>query len=138
MRIVSFQLGERPSSLFTRGRMMLYLAKCSQCGQKFRRRTRTELLSAIRKHVWKYHRAWMIKRIKAGRKDDNPGLVAILSAVLLGVEAVTAILRLAKRKRVEDVHSVVTVLTPVLPKNVVTVWTAAHRAHQIYKGGKRG
>ncbi len=118
--------------------MKLYLAKCSQCGQKFRRKTRTELLSAIRKHIWKFHRAWMIKRIKAGRKEDNPGLIAILSAVLLGIEAVTAILRLAKKKRVEDVHSVVTVLTPVLPKNVVTVWTAGYQAHKIYKGGKRG
>ncbi len=116
----------------------LYLATCSQCGAKFRRKTRTELLSAIREHVWKFHRAWMIKRIKAGQKEDNPGLIAILSAVLLGIEAVTAILRLAKKKRVEDVHSVVTVLTPVLPKNVVTVWTAGYQAHKIYKGGKRG
>jgi uncharacterized membrane protein len=75
----------------------------------------------------------MIKRIKAGRKDDNPGLIAILSAVLLGVQAVTAVLKLAKTKRIDDAHGVVTVLTPVLPKNVVTVWSAAYQAHRIYK-----
>lgn len=117
--------------------MKLYLATCSQCGVKFRRRTRTELLSAIRKHVWKFHRAWMIKRIKAGRHDDNPGLIAILSAVLLGVEAVGGILKLAKKKRIEDAHGVVTVLTPVLPKNVVTIWTSSYRAYRIYKMKKK-
>ena len=72
--------------------MKLFKAKCSQCGRVFRRRTRTDLLNAIRKHMWKLHADWMRRRIKRGvlkkRKADalspadNPvWLKALLSGI---------------------------------------------------------
>lgn len=52
-----------------------YWLKCSRCGKRFSGLTRTEALDKIRKHMWKYHRDWMVSRIKAGQrkaKKQNP------------------------------------------------------------------
>lgn len=64
-----------------------YKAKCSQCGKTFSADTRTELLSLIRKHMWKLHEAWMKRRIKSGLKKrkqatTNPNLATALKSVL--------------------------------------------------------
>ncbi|MBA7587392.1 hypothetical protein ES708_29421 [subsurface metagenome] len=64
--------------------MKTYTAKCHQCGKTFRRKTRAELLSAMRTHLWKEHRAWMIARIKAGKRSvelNNPSVQDLMQAV---------------------------------------------------------
>ncbi|MBA7709298.1 hypothetical protein ES703_118212 [subsurface metagenome] len=64
----------------------MYTAVCSQCKAKFRAKTRTKLLSVLRKHLWKLHRAWMIKRIKAGKAKavGNPNIVGLLRDLATG------------------------------------------------------
>ena len=67
--------------------MKLYKARCSQCGRVFRRKTRAELLSALRKHLWKEHREWMIARIKAGKRTaeaTNPSIQDLIQAIQKG------------------------------------------------------
>jgi hypothetical protein len=63
-----------------------YQAKCSQCGQGFSAPTRTELLEKLRKHLWKEHRDWMIRRIKAGqrkrKKADKVKIVGLPASIL--------------------------------------------------------
>lgn len=46
-------------------------AKCSQCGRTFRADTRGELLSLVRKHMWKAHDEWMRRRIKTGLRKSK-------------------------------------------------------------------
>lgn len=44
----------------------LLTAKCSRCGGGFRASSKGDLLSRIRKHMWKEHEDWMRRRVKAG------------------------------------------------------------------------
>ncbi|MBA7552041.1 hypothetical protein ES705_44593 [subsurface metagenome] len=64
----------------------MYSAVCSQCKKQFRAMTRTRLLSRMRIHLWKVHRAWMIKRIKAGvaSKGSNPMVLRLLRDLVTG------------------------------------------------------
>lgn len=62
-------------------------AKCSKCGVGFRSKTRSDLLSKIRKHVWKEHEEWMKSRIKRGMKEvkarSNPRIIGALEAPVI-------------------------------------------------------
>ena len=118
----------------------MYTAKCSQCSKKFRHKTRTELLSAIRKHLWKAHRSWMISRIKAGRKgsaDKNPTL-----AMWLGMLALSATAGMASALRMSDRHwntisAGMSALLPVLPKPVTVNWAIVEAARSAVKRIKK-
>jgi len=64
----------------------MYSATCSQCGVKIRAKTRNAMLSKLCRHRWKLHRAWLIKRIKAGRgkAGGNPPVVGLLRDLATG------------------------------------------------------
>ncbi|MBA7708857.1 hypothetical protein ES703_117761 [subsurface metagenome] len=56
-----------------------YWLTCSRCSKRFSGVTRAEALNKMRKHLWKFHADWMVRRIKAGQKKakaarvDSPG-----------------------------------------------------------------
>jgi len=122
--------------------MKLYKAKCGQCGRVFRRRTRTELLSALRKHLWKAHREWMIARIKAGKRaaeSDNPSIQDLIQAIQKGsARAGIAVARLMTEARYQQVKKVMDAVTPMLPLKAQLSWEGVEAAHDIYKKVKRG
>ena len=117
--------------------MKLYKAKCSQCGQVFRRRTRTELLSALRKHLWKDHRAWMIARIKAGKRkasSDNPSVQDMIQALEKGSSrAATSVARAMTEGRYQQVKQVMDAVSPMLPLKARLAWEGVEAAHDIYR-----
>jgi len=49
-------------------------AKCSRCGRIFRADKQGDLLSLIRKHMWKEHASWMKNRIKSGLRKRKKSL----------------------------------------------------------------
>jgi len=49
-------------------------AKCSRCGRVFRADKQGDLLSLIRKHMWKEHADWMRGRIKSGLRKRKKSL----------------------------------------------------------------
>ncbi|MBA7551901.1 hypothetical protein ES705_44452 [subsurface metagenome] len=57
-----------------------YHAKCSRCGLGFRANTKSEMLSKLRKHLWRKHEDWMKRRIKAGLRRRR-------KAQVVGVES---------------------------------------------------
>lgn len=65
-------------------------AKCSQCGRGFRSNNRTELLSKIRKHMWRDHRDWMRRKIKTGvRKAQKVRLGGTVESGMLSPSIVS-------------------------------------------------
>jgi len=49
-------------------------AKCSRCERTFRADKQGDLLSLIRKHMWKEHASWMKQRIKSGLRKRKKSL----------------------------------------------------------------
>ncbi|MBA7580937.1 hypothetical protein ES708_22835 [subsurface metagenome] len=121
--------------------MKTYKAKCGQCGRMFRRKTRTELLSALRKHLWKEHRAWMIARIKAGRRNsdlNNPSIQDLMQAVNKGsTRAGIAVAKLMTEQRYQAVKKVMDTVQSMLPLKAQLAWEGIEAAHDIYKKVKR-
>lgn len=111
----------------------MYLAVCSQCKAEFRAKTRTKLLSKMREHLWKLHRAWMIRRIKAGKANqDNPGLVGLLRDLATG-DFIPGYKKY-KRKEYEALKPALDILARHLPPNMVAVWGVVDRlADTIYQ-----
>lgn len=122
--------------------MKLYKAKCSQCGRVLRRRSRTELLSALRKHLWKEHRNWMIARLKAGKRTaeaTNPSVQDLIQAIQKGsARAGIAVARLMTEARYQQVKKVMDAVSPMLPLKAQLAWEGTEAAHDIYKKVKRG
>lgn len=121
--------------------MKLYKAKCSQCGQVFRRRTRAELLSALRKHIWKEHRAWIISRIKAGKRAaeaDNPTVQDLIQGIQKGsARAGLAVSKRMTEGRYQQVKKVMDAVSPLLPLKAQLAWEGVEAAHDVYKRIRR-
>ncbi|MBA7586764.1 hypothetical protein ES708_28769 [subsurface metagenome] len=121
--------------------MKTFKAKCGQCGRQFRRTTRAELLQAMHKHQWKEHRAWMITRIKAGRRNaelDNPSIQDLMQAVSKGSSrAGIAVAKLMTEQRYQQVKKVMDAVQPMLPLKGQLAWEGIEAAHDIYKKAKR-
>lgn len=121
--------------------MKLYKAKCSQCGKVFRRRTRSELLSVLRKHIWKEHRAWIITRIKAGQRtaaQDNPSVQDIMQAIQKGsTRAALAVSKRMTEGRYQQIKKVMDAVSPLLPLKAQLAWEGVEAAHDIYKRVRR-
>jgi len=117
--------------------MKLYTAQCSQCGMRFRRRTRGELLSALRKHLWAKHRKWMIARIKAGQREAkvaNPSIQDLIQAIQKGsVRAGQAVAKQMTEARYQQVKAVMDAVAPLLPLKAMLAWEGVEAAHDIYK-----
>jgi len=120
----------------------LYKAKCSQCGKTFRRRNRSELLSALRKHLWSAHRAWMITRIKAGKHAavaDNPSIQDLIQALERGsARAAHVVVSRFTKSRYRQVKEVMDAISPLLPLKARIAWEAVEAGHDIYGKIKRG
>lgn len=119
-----------------------YKAVCSQCGATFKRRTRTELLSALRKHLWSKHRSWMITRIKAGKRESasrNPSFQDLVQALEKGsARAATAVAKQMSESRYQNVKKAMDSVAPMLPLKARLAWEGVEAAHDIYKRFKRG
>lgn len=112
----------------------MYSATCSQCGQKFRAKTRTTLLSKLRKHLWDKHRAWMIKRIKAGRSDEkgNPAVVRLLRDLATG-DFIPGY-RKYKRAQYEALKPALDIVAKFMPPPIQTAWKVVDKlADKIYR-----
>ena len=111
--------------------MPMYRATCSQCDQEFRARTRTKLLSKIRKHIWKEHRSWMIRRIKAGkdRSADNPTLQDLVVALKAAPERAISIYKDMTEAQYRYTKSIMDVMEQVLPVEVRASWKIIEAIH---------
>ena len=112
----------------------MYSATCSQCKVKFRARTRTRLLEVMREHLWKYHRAWMIKRMKAGKvkAGGNPSVVGLLRDLATG-DFIPGYKKY-KRDTYEALKPALDILAKHLPPPMQTSWKVVDKmADQIFK-----
>lgn len=112
----------------------MYTATCSQCGEIFRSKLRTTLLSKLRKHLWKAHRGWMIKRIKAGRagSSGNPAVLRILRDLATG-DFIPGY-KTYKREQYEMLKPVLDKLAPHLPEAMQVAWKVVDKlAEKIFK-----
>jgi len=121
--------------------MKLYKAKCSQCGATFRRKTRSELLSALRKHLWQKHRAWMIARIRAGKREaelNNPSIQDLIQGIRKGsTRAGIAVSKQMTEGRYQQIKKVMDAVSPLLPTQAKLAWEGVEAAHDIYKKFKK-
>jgi len=122
-----------------------YNAKCSQCGRGFRSQSRSDLLSKIRKHIWKEHRAWITARIKAGQRNSsagNPSIQDLVQGIQKGsARAGLAVARQMTEGRYQQTKRVMDVVSPMLPLKAQIAWEAVEAGHDIYrklKGVKSG
>jgi len=117
--------------------MKLYKAKCSQCGKTFRRQTKSDLLSALRKHLWREHRQWMINRIKAGRKNaeaNNPSVQDLMQAIEKGSSrAAHQVAKMMTEGRYQQVKVVMDAVSPLLPLKARLAWEGVEAVHDVYK-----
>lgn len=101
--------------------MKLMTAKCSRCATKFRRKTKPELLGAIRKHLWGKHKDWMTARIRAGKaKSGNPSIGAFMKDLVSG-DIIPGYAKY-KRRHYEATKPVMEALMPYLPANIQAGW----------------
>jgi len=126
----------------TAGKKTLYKAECSQCGAVMRAYTRSELLSKLRKHLWKFHRGWMIARIKAGRmsaQQHNPSFQDIIRSLKTGVKAAFNVIGFADRATYRQLKPVMDTLEGYLPPDMMIVWRAVEALMETrYPSLKKG
>jgi len=92
------------------------------------------LLSKLRKHLWDRHRAWMIKRIKAGRAKDgnNPPILRLLRDLATG-DFIPGYKKY-KRASYEALKPTLDILAKHLPPPMQIAWKVVDRlADKIYK-----
>ncbi len=112
----------------------MYTAKCSQCGQRFRSYTRTDLLKRIRKHMWDKHRKWMLARMKAGRLavgPGNPSIGMVLTAIAQGLPVALALIRLVRKPRWDRLEAAVSSFEPYMKPEHREVWQGVKTVKQI-------
>jgi len=111
--------------------------KCSMCGLVIRSResskgtAKANFLRAVRKHVWKHHRATMISRMKAGkrRSEDNPTVQDFVAALKDAPGRAFAIYEKMKAKDFQTAKQVLDALEPVLPIEIRVTWKAIEAIH---------
>jgi len=116
-------------------------AKCSMCGLEIRSRrsskgsAQANLLKAVRKHCWKYHRATMIRKIKAGKAKsaDNPSAQDFIKALSDGPRAALAIYNQYTERQYQHMKKVMDAIEPVLPPVVQASWQAIEAFHDWRK-----
>ncbi len=112
----------------------MYSAVCSQCRKKIRAMTRARLLSRMRVHQWKEHRAWLIRRIKAGRSTDssNPEVLRLLHDLATG-DFIPAYKKY-RRSQYEVLKPTLDIIAKHMPLPVQTAWKVVDGlAERIFK-----
>jgi len=114
--------------------MKMYQARCSQCGARFRRGSRAELLGALREHLWKKHRGWMLSRMKAGKKNStNPSIQDLVAAVRTGsVRSALGVRRLMSSNRYQQAKKVMDAVEPMLPEPARLAWRAIEAVSDVF------
>ena len=114
--------------------MPMYTAVCSQCQDIFRARTRTKLLSKMRKHIWKEHESWMKRRIKAGkdRSKDNPTLQDLMTALKGAPTRAIAIYKDMTEAQYRYTKGVMDAMEPILPVEVRASWHIIEAIHDEF------
>lgn len=106
-------------------------ATCSQCGLIIKAKTKANLLSTLRKHLWKFHRAWMVKRIKAGRAKNvgNPPVLKLLKDLATGdfVPSYKAY----KRESYETLKPTLDIVAKFMPVPVQQSWKVVDKLASI-------
>ena len=115
--------------------MPLYKATCSQCGKVFKARTRTALLSKVRKHLWKEHRNWMIRRIKQGksRSKSNPSTQDFIEALRTAPRRAVDIYKTYTERQYQHIKVVMDAVEPFLPPEIASSWKVIEAIHDGYK-----
>lgn len=115
--------------------MPIYKATMKVDGKVIRAKSQAELLSKMRKYLWKYHRPYMMARIKAGRaasERDNPTVQDIVQAVQKGsARGAVAVARLMTESRYQQVKKVMDAVAPVLPLKAQLAWEGVEAAHDL-------
>ena len=114
--------------------MPMYKAVCSQCGTVFRARTRTKLLSKLRKHIWKKHATWMKGRIKAGKRssDDNPSVQDLISGLQSSPREAIRVYKRMTNAQYRHMKRVMDAIEPLLPVEVKVAWKALEAIHDEF------
>ncbi len=109
----------------------MYTAICSRCKLKMRAYTRSKLLSVLREHLWKKHRAWMVSRIKAGKAKavGNPSIVGLLRDLATG-DFIPGYKKY-KRSHYEALKPALDILSKHLPPVMQAAWKAVDRLADI-------
>lgn len=111
--------------------------KCSMCGLVIRSRrsskgsAQSNLLRAVRKHVWKEHRTSMIRRIKQGKREalDNPSVQDFMVALQDGPRAALAVYKKFTERQYQLMKRTIDAFEPLLPPHVVVTWKAIEAFH---------
>ncbi len=114
--------------------MAMYSAVCSQCKKKFRAVTRKSLLSKMRIHQWKEHRAWLVRRIKAGRSPvgSNPEVLRLLRDLATG-DFIPAYKKY-RRSQYELLKPTLDIIAKHMPLPAQTAWQVVDGlAERIFK-----
>ncbi len=118
----------------------MYTARCSQCAHRFRAYSRATLLTNIRKHMWEYHRKWMLARMKAGRLAGGPGNPTtgmVLSAIAQGIPVALALIRLVKKPRWSRLETAVSSFEPYMKPETREAWQTVKSIRDIdFRRGK--
>ena len=114
--------------------MPMYTAVCSQCEEEFRARTRTKLLSKIRKHIWKEHESWMKRRIKAGKdgSQDNPTLQDFTTALKGAPARAIAIYKDMTEAQYRYTKGIMDAVEHLLPLEVQASWKIIEAIHDEF------
>lgn len=92
---------------------------------------RTNLLKAVRKHIWKNHRTAMIGRIKAGKRasDGNPTVQDFISALQGAPERAIQVYKKLRGKDWMKLKQVLDAMEPIMPVEMLATWKAIEAFH---------
>lgn len=112
-------------------------AKCSFCGMIIRSRAsdknsaRTNMLKAVRKHIWKRHRTAMIERMKAGKRtaNDNPTVQDFISALQGAPQRAIMVYEKLRGRDWIQLKRVMDAMEPIMPVEMRATWKAIEAFH---------
>jgi hypothetical protein len=84
--------------------------------------------------MWKFHRKWMLARMKAGRLAGGPGNPTtgmVLSAIAQGIPVALALVRLIKKRRWNKLEAAVSSFEPYMKPETRTAWQTLKTIREI-------
>jgi len=112
-------------------------ARCSFCGMIIQSRAssknsaRTNLLKAVRKHIWKNHRTAMIGRMKAGKRtaNDNPTVQDFISALQGAPQRAILVYQELRKRDWIQLKQVMDAMEGIMPVEMRATWKAIEAFH---------
>ena len=92
---------------------------------------RTNLLTAVRKHIWKNHRTAMISRMKAGKRtsENNPTVQDFISALQGAPQRAIMVYRDLRGRDWLKLKQVLDAMEPIMPVEMRATWKAIEAFH---------